>query len=230
MAGPPYHLVIGADGIHSTVRQLMFGGRGPTVGQLVWRFVTACPAEITTWTVFLGRGIAFLAVPIGGGRSIATATVIDRTGHADGIGVDAAAGRLRRSRSAILDGIGTETAVTRPYEEVLLDGWARGSVLLVGDAAHATSPNMAEGVAMALEDALILSDCLAAGHGIGLQISRVGAARAPRGYRPRLIAATAPAICRPLSHFCCTWAPRSDANYAPARFAMIVALAVTSGR
>jgi FAD binding domain-containing protein len=35
-------------------------------------------------------------------------------------------------------------------EEVALDSWTRGRVVLVGDAAHATSPNMAEGAAMAL--------------------------------------------------------------------------------
>jgi 2-polyprenyl-6-methoxyphenol hydroxylase-like FAD-dependent oxidoreductase len=32
--------------------------------------------------------------------------------------------------------------------------------VLIGDAAHATSPNMAQGAAMALEDALVLADCL----------------------------------------------------------------------
>ena len=32
--------------------------------------------------------------------------------------------------------------------------------MLIGDAAHATSPNMAQGAAMALEDALVLADCL----------------------------------------------------------------------
>lgn len=40
--------------------------------------------------------------------------------------------------------------------------WSRGLVLLVGDAAHATSPNMAEGAAMALEDAIVLPEALAA--------------------------------------------------------------------
>jgi 2-polyprenyl-6-methoxyphenol hydroxylase-like FAD-dependent oxidoreductase len=38
---------------------------------------------------------------------------------------------------------------------------SRGLTLLIGDAAHATSPNMAEGAAMAVEDALVLADCLA---------------------------------------------------------------------
>ena len=61
-----YDLVIGADGIHSTVRQLAVGpGAVRPVGQLAWRFVTECPPEVTTWTVLLGRNVTFLAVPIG---------------------------------------------------------------------------------------------------------------------------------------------------------------------
>lgn len=49
-----------------------------------------------------------------------------------------------------------------PIDEVVLDRWSRGRVLLIGDAAHATSPNMAQGAAMALEDAVVLADSLAA--------------------------------------------------------------------
>ena len=45
------------------------------------------------------------------------------------------------------------------------------AVLLVGDAAHATSPNMAEGAAMALEDGLVLAECLASGRGIAQTVA-----------------------------------------------------------
>ena len=47
-----------------------------------------------------------------------------------------------------------------PIEEVVVDSWVQGRVVLIGDAAHATSPNMAEGVSMALEDALVLTQML----------------------------------------------------------------------
>jgi 2-polyprenyl-6-methoxyphenol hydroxylase-like FAD-dependent oxidoreductase len=46
-------------------------------------------------------------------------------------------------------------------EDVALERWSRGRVLLIGDAAHAMSPNMACGVAMAVEDALVLSELVA---------------------------------------------------------------------
>jgi 2-polyprenyl-6-methoxyphenol hydroxylase-like FAD-dependent oxidoreductase len=47
-----------------------------------------------------------------------------------------------------------------PIEEVVTDTWVHRRVVLIGDAAHATSPNMAEGPSMALEDALVLTRML----------------------------------------------------------------------
>jgi 2-polyprenyl-6-methoxyphenol hydroxylase-like FAD-dependent oxidoreductase len=65
-----YDLVVGADGVHSTVRRLVVdAGAARPVGQLAWRFVIGCPVEVTTWTVLLGQGVTFLAVPIGCGRA-----------------------------------------------------------------------------------------------------------------------------------------------------------------
>ena len=82
---------------------------------------------------------------------------------------------------AILDTLGPDGAVhVAPIEEVTLDGWSRGSVLLIGDAAHATSPNMAEGAAMALEDGLVLAECLASGGDVAQALARFQARRRPR--------------------------------------------------
>ena len=50
-----------------------------------------------------------------------------------------------------------------PIDEVTPQSWVNGPVVLIGDAAHATSPNMAQGAAMAMEDALILAEVLASG-------------------------------------------------------------------
>jgi 2-polyprenyl-6-methoxyphenol hydroxylase-like FAD-dependent oxidoreductase len=49
-----------------------------------------------------------------------------------------------------------------PIEEISMDRCVDGRVVLVGDAAHATSPNMAQGASMAPEDALVLTDELSA--------------------------------------------------------------------
>jgi 2-polyprenyl-6-methoxyphenol hydroxylase-like FAD-dependent oxidoreductase len=65
-------------------------------------------------------------------------------------------------------------------EEVALDSWVRGRVVLVGDAAHAPSPSMAEGAAMALEDALVLAECLGRLDTIPAALSAFEARRRPR--------------------------------------------------
>ena len=182
-----YDLVIGADGIRSTVRQLAVGtGAVRPVGQLAWRFVTECPPEVTTWTVMLGRGVSFLAVPIGRGRVYCYCDT--RTEGSTGPPGDDAVGRLRELLNGfaepvptILDTLGPDHIVhTGPIEEVKLTKWSRGSVLLVGDAAHATSPNMAEGAAMALEDGLVLAECLSSESGIAQAVASFEARRQPR--------------------------------------------------
>jgi 2-polyprenyl-6-methoxyphenol hydroxylase-like FAD-dependent oxidoreductase len=183
-----YDLVIGADGIYSTVRQLLFGaGAVRPVGRIAWRFVTACPSEVTTWTVLLGRDVTFLAVPIGRGHVYCYCDApTEGTPRLRG---DDVIGKLAELLigfaapvPAILDTLGPDGAVhVAPIEEVTLDSWSQGSVLLVGDAAHATSPNMAEGAAMALEDGLMLAECLAAsGRDVAQAVARFEARRRPR--------------------------------------------------
>jgi FAD-dependent urate hydroxylase len=158
-----YELVVGADGIHSAVRRLAFGSDAiaSPVGQVGWRFVTACPAEITTWSVMLGRRTAFLTIPIGDGRVYCYCDVVsapDEDRHED---FDALFSDFAEPVPGLLESVPERRLVHRStIEEVALDSWTRGRVVLVGDAAHATSPNMAEGAAMALEDAVVLAECL----------------------------------------------------------------------
>ena len=58
-----YDLVVGADGVHSTVRSLALGGPAAGyVGQASWRFLAQGLPDGADWTVRLGRGRAFLTV------------------------------------------------------------------------------------------------------------------------------------------------------------------------
>ena len=68
-----------------------------------------------------------------------------------------------------------------PFEEVSPPAWVKGRVVLIGDAAHATAPNMAEGASLAMEDALVLADCLAAGDDVSQALAAYVAA--PGGAR-----------------------------------------------
>ena len=182
-----YDLVIGADGIHSTTRRLTVGGGAVrSVGQVAWRFVTECPPDVTTWTVMLGRGVSFLAVPIGRGRvycycDASTDGVLEPRGGDVTRRLAELLSGFAAPVPAILDTLGPDGPVhVAPIEEVSLDPWSYGSVLLIGDAAHATSPNMAEGAAMAIEDGLVFAECLASERGIAEAMASFRARRRPR--------------------------------------------------
>jgi 2-polyprenyl-6-methoxyphenol hydroxylase-like FAD-dependent oxidoreductase len=159
-----YNLVIGADGIRSAVRRLAFGDDATArpVGQKGWRFVTACPPEITSWSAMLGQRTAFLMIPIGNGRVYCYCDVVSTSGEDPVEDLGRLFSGFAEPVPELLNSVAARDLLHRAtIEEVSLDSWVRGRVLLVGDAAHATSPNMAEGAAMALEDALVLAECLA---------------------------------------------------------------------
>jgi 2-polyprenyl-6-methoxyphenol hydroxylase-like FAD-dependent oxidoreductase len=162
-----YDLVVGADGIRSSIRQLVFGRTDPRhLGQVSWRFLVDHSGPIRTWTAMLGRGRTFLAMPVLPNRLYCYADLLT-TATQDPTNRDP--DRLRAlfedfaepARSILGDVRSVESIYFAPIEELDIDRWVQGRVVLIGDAAHATSPNMAQGASMALEDALVLARMLA---------------------------------------------------------------------
>ncbi len=165
-----YDLVVGADGIRSSVRRLTIGESEPRFrGQIGWRFIARRTTEtpVEGWTVYLGAGSAFLLMPIGDDALYCYADRIASSPDAEPPTGDVARLRERFHRfaspvRAILDQLESADQIHRsPIEEVAQEAWGSGQVVLIGDAAHAMSPNMACGAAMALEDALVLADIVA---------------------------------------------------------------------
>jgi FAD-dependent urate hydroxylase len=160
-----YDLVIGADGRRSTIRaKAGIGGAAVPTGQIVYRSVVSGGPSLSDWTALLGLGSQFVVMPMGGRRLYV---------HADetaGPEVPNPADPLAHVRELFAGFGGPVPGVLAAMEkvqvartdEVVLDGWARGPVLLVGDAAHATAPTLAQGAAMALEDAVVLGEVLKA--------------------------------------------------------------------
>jgi 2-polyprenyl-6-methoxyphenol hydroxylase-like FAD-dependent oxidoreductase len=158
-----YDLVVGADGVHSTIRRLAIGV--PTaryVGQASWRFIAGGFPDISDWTAMLGRGRTFLAVALGRGDVYCYADVnttdpaaVNGEAWGDSFAdfADPVPSLLEQHAEAFL----------APFEEVVPPAFAASGVALVGDAAHASSPNMAQGAAMAVEDALVLAELLGRG-------------------------------------------------------------------
>ena len=156
-----YDLVVGADGVRSTMRSLALGGPAASyVGQASWRFVAHGVPGISDWTAMLDRGRAFLTVALGQAAVYCYAD-LNTSKPADAASEDwrecfsdfaAPVPRLLEQASE---------AYFAPIEEVAPPTWTARRVVLVGDAAHASSPNMAQGAAMAVEDALVLAEMLA---------------------------------------------------------------------
>lgn len=176
-----YDLVLGADGVHSTVRQMVFGsGSVRALGQHARRFVVHGDVEPDTWAVRLGSGSAFLTIPIGEGRVYC---YVDSSAN-DPRPLHGLLAEYAAPVPALLEALdaqgGASAVQSGAVEEVVLDSWSRGGVLLIGDAAHASSPNMAQGAALALEDALVLAESLRSAPGIAAALTAFERRRRPR--------------------------------------------------
>jgi 2-polyprenyl-6-methoxyphenol hydroxylase-like FAD-dependent oxidoreductase len=160
--------VIGADGIRSRVRAHLFGISDPVYrGYTVWRGVAAYggPAvrhgyNSETW----GCGSRFGILNIGPGRFTWYATA----------NVPQPAAPPAQRKSALFQGFAgwhqPIPALIEATESILENGaydlpplprWTAGRVTLLGDAAHPCTPNLGQGGCMALEDALVLAQCIA---------------------------------------------------------------------
>ncbi len=182
-----YDLIVGADGIYSTVRRLTLGSIPPGyTGLMVWRsLVPKRPRGVTSFMVLQGDGCIFGIVPMG-----------DRHTYGFGIEVsprfnDPLHGRLERVRKRFT-GFGgpvpeylaslscDEQLHCGPIEWVELDRWHSGHVVLIGDAAHAGPPNMAQGGCMAMEDACVLAEVLREADTVESALDTYVARRRPR--------------------------------------------------
>ena len=171
------HALIGADGIRSTVRNGLFGEQAPTfTGNVAWRALV--PAERLpndflnpVGTVWWGPGSHFVCYYLRGGALVNCVCVVEKGGWT----VESWTER------GTYDELKSDFAGWHPVVQALIDNsdrnslykwalydrgpmprWGNGAVTLLGDACHATLPFMAQGAAMAIEDAAVLAGCLSA--------------------------------------------------------------------
>ena len=163
-----YDLVIGADGLYSKTRQTVFPN-APTPqysGQAVWRAVLPRPPEIETITMWMGPKIKpgvnpvsqtemylFVTEPRPTNDQVDPATFVDQL---RGLLAEFPAPVLR----AIREQIGPDSQIVyRPLESLLVpQPWFQNRVVLIGDAVHATTPHLASGACIGIEDALVLAE------------------------------------------------------------------------
>jgi 2-polyprenyl-6-methoxyphenol hydroxylase-like FAD-dependent oxidoreductase len=164
-----YDLVVGADGLNSQVRESMFGSdlQPRFTGQVCWRYNLPRIDGLDKIWVYIGATGTAGFVPLG--PDLMYILTIEKPPPGQPLRLDtrgiAAVYRERLSqfggpvaahRCLIVD---DDAVVYRPVENVLVEPpWYRGRVVLIGDAAHATSPHCGQGAAQAIEDTLVLRE------------------------------------------------------------------------
>jgi FAD-dependent urate hydroxylase len=182
-----YDLVVGADGISSTVRALTLSTTPPAyTGAMAWRSVAPIrPRGLTTLQFHLGEGCFFGLCPVGDGRTYGFGNITEPRVE------EPMAGRLDRLRRHFANFAGIVqdylAALSRdeqihcgPVDWVALENWHVGRVVLIGDAAHASSPMMGQGGCMAMEDACVLAESLRRDTTVAEALGSYVARRRPR--------------------------------------------------
>lgn len=165
-----YQLVVGADGVNSKVRSLVFGDYKPHyINSSVWRYAFKRPAELETGYMFFGKKTKLGLIPMTADTMymfvvssegednpfIPEAELIPRLqAYLRGFPAKLVADRIPE----ITDPKGV---IYRPLETLMMPApWYKNRVVMIGDSAHATIPQLGSGAALAIEDAVVLAELL----------------------------------------------------------------------
>lgn len=163
-------LLIGADGIHSKVREQMFGAEQACfTGRVAWRGLVPAkrlPVELLPMHahVWLGPGQHLVAYYLRGGEVLNFVAVQERDVWAEENWMQT--GNLQEMRSAFANWDPVVQTILNECDQCHLWGlfdrdplprWHEGRVVLLGDACHPMLPFMAQGGAMAIEDGFVLA-------------------------------------------------------------------------
>lgn len=168
-------LLIGADGIHSVVREYVAGPDQPTWWrQIAWRGLA--PAAVGHQVglekrqhLFMGPDAVFVTYYVSSGR------LVNWVGFTPSDGWREESWSARGDRDDALKDYANWHPQVRAliagtdqvfkwalFDRPPLESWTRGRVTLLGDAAHPMLPFMGQGAAQSIEDGLVLARCLAA--------------------------------------------------------------------
>jgi len=167
-----YDLVVGADGMSSLIRDLAFGPeqRPRYTGQMVWRATVSRPEDVECRHSYFGPSNKSGFNPISDKQMyIYTVQNVPERPHWDDAELPSIlrgllaefGGALGRVRDEV---VSAEQITCRPvFSLILSPPWYRGRILVIGDAAHTTTPHLASGASIAIEDSVVLARLLQSG-------------------------------------------------------------------
>lgn len=164
-----FYVVVGADGIFSQTRQTLFPGtpKPRYTGQWVWRYNMPRSAEVGGIHLFYGRVNAGLT-PLT--EDLMYLFMLSEEPEGFRLDNDKACQSMHHRAAnaapqihALMEHVKHNSEiVAKPLEVIFLtEDWHRGRTVLLGDAVHASTPHLAQGAGMAIEDAVVLAEELA---------------------------------------------------------------------
>lgn len=157
-------IVVAADGVHSGIRSALWpwASEPRYVGYATWRMITG-RVSLDSGGEAWGHGERFGYAPLADGSAYCFAVTNAQPGAESG-GLD----EIRRRFAAWAEPIPRLLDATSPdaviyhdlYEAPRLSAYVRGRVVLLGDAAHAMTPDLGQGAGQAIEDAVTLAEAV----------------------------------------------------------------------